>query len=63
MEELGNMTLLKLQADQLCSKKSFCTEVENSCFPCLELKVKQSPSFQQGPKKNAGLAKKLASSQ
>lgn len=45
MEELGNTTLLKLQADKLCSYKSFCTEAGNSCFPCLEMKVKQVTAF------------------
>lgn len=48
MEELGNRTLLKLQPDKLCSKKSFCTEVENTCFSCLEMKVKQKSQLSAG---------------
>lgn len=36
-EELGNRTLLKLQADQLRSRQSFYTEVQNSHSPCLEV--------------------------
>ncbi|PKU42003.1 hypothetical protein llap_7699 [Limosa lapponica baueri] len=43
MEELGNMTVLKLQADELHSKKSSCMEVENSCFPCIP--GDEDPSF------------------
>jgi len=63
MEELGNRTSLTTAYLLVASKKCFCTEAENNCSLCLEMKVQQSPSFQRGPKKNPSLPKQLSSRQ